>query len=145
VANILIDQIDSNDLQGFKVAQAKVMAEVMHAVTKSDIEVTIKSASNTYTSKQRGALHVWCEQCARTLNDAGIYRKRKAVFGDQEIEMPWCMESFKNDVYKYILEAMTGKKSTEDQTTVNPSDVANVISKQYAENGLICPPWPSYR
>lgn len=145
MANIFIDQIDSNDLQGFKVAQAKVMAEVMHAVTKSNIEVAIKKTSNTYTSKQRGALHVWCEQCAKTLNDAGIYHVRKSVFGDRMIEIPWTKMLFKESVYTPILNAMTGKESTEDQTTVDPSDVANVISKQYAENGLICPPWPSYR
>jgi hypothetical protein len=83
--------------------------------------------------------------CAKTLNEAGIYRKRKAVFGNQEIEMPWTGISFKEDVYKYVLEAMTGLQSTEEQSTVNPSDVAMVISKQYAENGLVCPPWPSNR
>jgi hypothetical protein len=98
-----------------------------------------------YTKKQRGALHVWCEMCAKTLNEAGIYCERKAVFGDKMIEIPWTKMLFKESVYIPILNAMTGLESTEDQSTVNPSEVAMVISKQYAENGLVCPPWPSLR
>lgn len=100
---------------------------------------------NSYTKKQRGALHIWCQQCADTLNNAGITFKRKSVFGDHDLEMPWTMFLFKDQVYKLVLAAMTGKDSTEKQNTVNPSHVALVISRQYAENGLICPPWPSLR
>lgn len=106
--------------------------------------VDIKSLA-TYTDKQRGALHVWCRQCAEVLNEAGITCTILHPFTKQEIEMPWTMELFKNNIYKFVLEAMTGKRSTEEQTTVDPSDVAMVISRRYAENGLQCPPWPSFR
>lgn len=123
----------------------EINAELKITLFKQDAQVDISKPKKSYSGSQRGALHVWCGMCAEVLNGADIYRKRKAVFGDGEIEMPWCMESFKQDVYKYVLEAMTGKTSTEDQSSVNPSDVAIVISKQYSENGLICPPWPSNR
>lgn len=119
--------------------------ELVPLLEKGDVDIALELVDKNYTPKQRRALHLWCEMCAKTLNDAGIYRKRKAVFGDQYIEMFWTMMSFKEDVYKYILSAMIGLDSTEKQNTVNPSDVALVISKQYAENGLICPPWPSRR
>lgn len=98
-----------------------------------------------YTGKQRGALHLWCKMCAESLNDHGIYFRRKAVFGDKEIEIPWTKDLFKDSVYKPILEAVTGKTSTEEQDSVTPSSIALIISKQYADNGLICPPWPSNR
>lgn len=108
-------------------------------------KTTVEIKDNAYTSKQRGSLHIWCEQCAKALNDAGIPCRRLSVFGDQQIEIPWSMGLFKEVVYKPVLEAITGKQSTEDQSTVEPSDIAMIISKQYSENGLICPPWPSFR
>lgn len=103
------------------------------------------NTENNYTGKQRGALHVWCDMCAKVLNEAGIYLNRKSVFGDHDIEILWTGILFKEHVYKHILNAMTGLDSTEDQKTVTPTDVSQVISKQYSENGLICPPWPSAR
>lgn len=119
--------------------------ELIQLLKTGDVKASLEHADKAYTAKQRGALHVWCDQCAKTLNSYGIYRKRKGVFGDHDIEMLWNGTTFKEDVYKYVLQAMTGIESTEDQTTVTPSDVALVISKQYAENGLICPDWPSKR
>ena len=144
MASLILKKTDGNQ-QALMRETMPLWSALVPMVNASDVEVSIKKVSGKYSKSQRGALHLWCEQCAKTLNDAGIYRKRKAVFGDQEIEMFWSMESFKEDVYKYILNVMTGLESTEDQTSINPSDVALVISKQYAENGLICPDWPSYR
>lgn len=104
-----------------------------------------KNEFNKYTKKQRGALHVWCDMCAEVLNQNNIEREVKHPFRDETYSMKWTGAAFKEDIYKFVLEAMTGKTSTEDQSTVEPSDVAMVISKRYAENGLICPPWPSLR
>ena len=109
------------------------------------ISTSFDKPKNKYTKSQRGALHVWCEQCAKVLNDNGIDCTVMHPFTGKPMSMPWTMYSFKENVYKFILEAMTGKSSTENQSTVEPSDVAMVISKRYAENGLICPPWPSNR
>jgi hypothetical protein len=38
---------------------------------------------------------------------------------------------------------LSGKDSTEDQTSAEPSDVAMVISKHFSDTGIVCPPWPS--
>lgn len=100
---------------------------------------------STMTGKQRSALHVWCRQCTALLNEHGIPRKRHHLFGEGYVEEDWTEEAFKEDVYKYILKIRTGKLSTERQSTIHPSEIAMIISKAYAENGLICPPWPSNR
>ena len=81
----------------------------------------------TYTQKQRGSLHVKC------------------TFGEGTISIPWSMDLFKDHVYKMVLESVEGVTSTEDQESITPQKVALIISKRYAENGLICPPWPSLR
>ena len=109
------------------------------------VSIWLFEGENKYTEKQRGALHVWCQQCADALNEAGFYFKHKSVFSDKEIETPWTMIMFKERAYKPILKVMTEKDSTEKQSTVEPSEVAEVIYKHFGDNGLVCPPWPSYR
>ena len=99
----------------------------------------------TYTQKQRGSLHVWCGWCADLLNENDLYFERKCTFGDGTISIPWSMDLFKDHVYKMVLESVEGVTSTEDQESITPQKIALIISKRYAENGLLCPPWPSLR
>lgn len=117
--------------------------DIYHRTGCAYVAVSDKNEFNKYTKKQRGALHVWCDMCAEVLNKNDIEREVKHPFKNETYSMRWTGASFKEDIYKFVLEAMTGKTSTEDQSTVEPSDVAMVISKRYAENGLICPAWPS--
>lgn len=99
---------------------------------------------NKYSNKQRGALHVWCKLMAEALNDAGMYRK-KYLFGRQEpVDVDWSDIFVKEDIYKPMLEALTGKSSTEDQTTVDPDQVVMHINRYFSEaHGVTCPAWPS--
>ena len=105
--------------------------------------VTIEKRKK-YSTKQRGALHVWCGMLADTLNECGRYRVILSPINRREIECPWSMNTVKEDIYKPVLEALSGKDSTEDQTSAEPSDVAMVISKHFSDTGIVCPPWPSY-
>ena len=106
---------------------------------------TFESDKKGYSSKQRGALHVWCSMLADTLNDAGRYYTMLSPIDRREIEIPWDMDMVKKFLYKPLLKAMTNKDSTEDQESVDPSKVAQVMSKHFGDSGLICPPWPSLR
>lgn len=100
---------------------------------------------NGMTPKQRGALHVYCKQLAEVLNTAGLYCVKPKLFGDGELELEWNMHLVKELIYKPLLKHLTGKASTEDQSTVEPSAVAQHLNLHFAENGLVCPPWPSLR
>jgi len=121
----------------------RALVEVEKLLIVGDIEV--KKLSNSYTAKQRRALHKWCELLAIALNDAGMHRIKVSPLDGSQVELDWCKDSVKLDIYKFVLEALTGKKSTEDQTSVNPSDVAMHITRHFASEGFVCPPWPSYR
>ena len=107
----------------------------------------VMSLSNdkAITNPQFRALHVWCGLCAQAMNDAGMTCEILHPFTKQVIEMPWTKELFKENIYKFVLKAMTGATSTKEQTTVTPDKVAMVIAKRFAENGMVCPPWPSIR
>lgn len=117
--------------------------EVMQIVdTLTPYAVEIKDLA-TYTKSQRGALHVWCGLCAQLLNDADMLRERKNVLGHGYQLIPWTMSTFKEDIYKVVLDAATGKKSTEDQNTIDPSVVVDVIRDAFrAKKGIELPAWP---
>lgn len=117
--------------------------EVMQIVdTLTPYAVEIKDLA-TYTKSQRGALHVWCSQCAQVLNEADLYRERQNVLGHGTQSIPWTMGTFKEDIYKVVLDAITGKKSTEDQTTIDPTIVVESIREAFRRRkGIELPEWP---
>ena len=92
---------------------------------------------------QRGALHVWCDQVAKVLNESGLLLIRKSFFSDKEIELDWDKDLVKSHIYKPMLMALTDKKSTEKQTTVDPSNVSEHIARHFSNNGVVLPYWPS--
>lgn len=117
-----------NELRGYFAMRGKV-----------DIEFGIDERPKT--DKQRSALHVWCEQLAETLNDAGLDIRKTLR---QDVDVPWSKTSIKEHIWKPVLEALTDKKSTEDMTTVEPTEVYNVISRHLQQTfGVSVPPWPS--
>ena len=108
-------------------------------------ELTFSVPKGKYSGKQRKALHVWCTMLAETLNECGRYQVMLSAVNGKEIEYPWDKDSVKKYIYKPILKALSDIESTEDQSSVDPSKVALVISKHFGETGMICPSWPSLR
>ena len=103
-------------------------------------KITIEFVPDHITQKQINSLHLWLGQVAEYLNSCGL-DQRKVLREDVSID--WTKESAKTYLYKPILEAMTGKKSTMDQDTVEPSKVADTISRHMGEKfGVTLPPWP---
>lgn len=101
---------------------------------------------NGMTKKQRGSLHVWCDQVAKALNEAGQYHEKIHPFTKKVIEMPWKKEGVKEDLYKPTLAAFKKKSSTEQQNTEEPGMIADAIAMAYAKTFGVClPPWPSNR
>tara|TARA_R110000772_G_scaffold60108_3_gene135685 strand:- start:2883 stop:3305 length:423 start_codon:yes stop_codon:yes gene_type:complete len=95
------------------------------------------------TAAQRGSLHVWCEQVGQVLNDAGLPMMKKALFSDDMIEVDWNLLLVKEQIYKPMLLSLTGKTSTEKQTSVDPSKVAEHLVRYFSNKGVILPRWPS--
>lgn len=107
------------------------------------IEVYDEKPEKQQTGKQRNALHVWCGLMAEALNDAGMLRPKVSIKTGEIIYVSWTKETFKEDVYKFMLDAIKNIKSTEDQKTTDHDLVYRNIVSYYSEQGLECPPWPS--
>jgi len=95
-----------------------------------------------YSDKQRRALHTWCRQCEILLNKEGLFRispiNPKKIFR-------WGEGDFKYYIYKPFLKGFIGKDSTEDQSSVDPSDVYLALCGHFhTEADVQLPEWPSY-
>ncbi len=93
-----------------------------------------------YTKKQRGSLHLWCDMVADTLNDAGLDMR---VVLKPTVAINWNRYTVKENLYKPILLAMSGKDSTEEQSTIEPTVVVDYLNRHLGEKfGVTLPAWP---
>ena len=99
------------------------------------------------TVQQRKAMHKFCRDLAKALDDAGYMASTKV----EERQFPWkdgfeqsfTMEIVKDHMWKPVLAAMEGKDSTEEQNTVMVQEVYEQINRHMGEKFGIHVPWPS--
>lgn len=105
------------------------------------LQVHIIPQEKPGTGRQRRALHVFCDQLATVLNDAGMDMKRTLR---AEAEIPWTQKSVKDYLWRPVQEAMTGKVSTTELSTVDPTAIHEALARHLAVRlGVECPPWPT--
>jgi len=92
------------------------------------------------TGLQNRSLHKYCTNLANVLNDAGLDMKKTLK---PEIDIPWTCENVKNHLYKPLLKALTGKESTIDMDTKDPSMVYEILNRFMGEKHGIIVDWPS--
>ena len=99
--------------------------------------------SGEYTAAQRNALHVWCRQCGEYLNSIGMFRH--SVVNPNRV-FKWDDIDFKYYVYSPYMQAKTKNKSTEDQSSGDPSDICLALTAHFqVDHDINLPPWPSLR
>ena len=95
------------------------------------------------TPKQFSAVHVYCKLCADTLNAHGIDVKAFIMAMKEGFSINHTKETFKHMGYKTILAIVSGKSSTKDQSSDDPSKVAEIISNIFATKwGIVAPEFP---
>ena len=93
------------------------------------------------TLSQNAALHLYYRMLAEALNDAGLDARKTLK---PEIEIPWTPEMIKDLLWRPIQEAMTGKHSTTELNTVDPSEIYQVLDRHLGEKFGLHVPFPSY-
>ena len=91
------------------------------------------------TLTQNRALHMFCQNLADTLNDAGLDQKKVLK---QEVDIPWTMEAVKEGLWKPIQEAVTGLKSTTKPETSQYSSIYELLNRHLTMKLGIHEPWP---
>ena len=92
------------------------------------------------TLTQNAALHKYCQLLADTLNDGGLDMRTVLK---PEVDIPWTMESVKENLWKPIQKTAIGKNSTTQPLTNEYSIVYEILSKHLSEKLGVYVPWPS--
>lgn len=82
------------------------------------------------TSRQNNAIHVYCREAAIDLNEAGC-DQRKVL--KPSLAIPWTMESFKENLFKPIMQAMFGIDSTTQLKTGQVGEVYETLNRELSE------------
>ena len=100
------------------------------ASLESGDEVDIE-ARQSKTKKQRSALHVYFRELAKDFNAAGI--DRRSFPWREGVELPWCEETVKADLWKPYQRAAIAKCSTEDLDRPEVGELYERFAKRMAE------------
>lgn len=82
------------------------------------------------TISQNSALHLYFQQLADVLTDAGLDMR---IVLKPDIDIRWTKESVKEYLWKPIMEKMFGNKSTTEMTTGQIDEIFEVITKHLGE------------
>jgi hypothetical protein len=106
--------------------------------------VTFKWSTGQQRSEtQNDAMHLWFERVAKTLNDAGLEMVVSLPTG-KEWTIPWSKHKVKENIWRPVQEAITGKQSTTEPKRIEYSQVYEVIHSRFADHhGITLPLWPS--
>ena len=92
------------------------------------------------TLLQNKALHVYFDQLATALNDAGWEMKK--VLEEKAVDIPWSGPRVKEVLWRPIQEALTGKHSTTEINTVDPTEIYAVLDRHLSEKFGVHVEWP---
>ena len=118
-----------------KIGADNAIAQLNKFILDSE-RIEMKKVSNTRSSQQNRALHLFFNQVAKELNSIGIPFVYRGLKG-HDMEMQWTGELFKEMTWKPIQQAMYGTTSTTKLKRGKEIDsIFEVINKFFAERGI---------
>lgn len=95
----------------------------------------------TRSIPQNSSLHLYCQQLADALNDAGHYFV--ITINKVETECNWTMERVKDFLWRPIQEAITKEKSTTRITTKETTIIYETLNRHTSSKLGVYVLWPS--
>lgn len=106
---------------------------------KGFVKITYSTAKQRSLAQNK-ALHLFCNQLAAALNDAGLDMKK--VLSHHK-DIPWSGHEVKERIWRPVQEAMLNKESTRDAETSEYSKVYEVLNRHFGEKHGLHVEWPS--
>ena len=123
-------------------AVAAALEMYLRELDYADYKVSYPKGNRTVT--QNSAMWQWLTMVAEGLNDAGLEQRTVLSKMREGFDVPWNKDTAKQNMYNPIMEAMTGKTSSTELDTVEPSKVCETLGRWLSsELGYVPPPWPS--
>jgi hypothetical protein len=92
------------------------------------------------TDRQSRAIHVWCEELARELNNRGLDMKTVLK---PEVDIPWTKDTVKDYLWRPVQRALLQKESTTSLDTAEVSKVYDVLDRHLLQKFDIDMAFPS--
>jgi hypothetical protein len=102
------------------------------------VTATAKSGKKR-TLVQNAALHVYCSQLAKKMDEGGI---DMATFFKKDVHVPWTTLLVKETMWKPIQRLVLNKSSTTDANTSEYGKVYEVLNRHLAAQHGLHVPWP---
>ena len=103
-----------------------------------DIEVeykfVLRGSESTRSQRQNNALHLYCENLAIALNDAGYDQRAVLEKMKEGVEVPWSKSTVKENLWKPIQAHMFRQDSTTRLKRPEVDQVYQVLSRWIAQN-----------
>jgi hypothetical protein len=104
----------------------------------------VSDSEKKRTSQQNKALHKWCADVAKVLNDAGADMEG-TLQALGKLDVQWTGTSVKEALFKPLLAQVAAIESTADAGTADYTPVVQALSKGCAQiMGITLPAWPSW-
>jgi hypothetical protein len=114
--------------------------------TRVIFEDAEQPSEKPHTEAQNNAIHLWMRQCVTLFNNNGIEKHLflEKLYASTSLTGVWTEEAFKEDTYKPLYRAITGKESTTRASTKDHGACIDALTKWVAEHydGLLLPPHP---
>lgn len=102
------------------------------------LRVEVKTGKQRSPTQNR-CVHLYCEQVAENLTDAGITFD---MFFKPGFEVPWNMLTVKNNIWRPIQIAICDKISTTEPLTTDYTEIYEYVNLKLAKYSIHVP-WPS--
>jgi hypothetical protein len=112
----------------------------VHGDLPKDGEYVVEFKKQNRTISQNKALHLFYKHLAEALNDAG-YDMKKTL--RQELDIPWSPYNVKEFLWRPLMLAMTGKKSTAHITTDEINKIKEVLDREIGNRTGVYVEFPS--
>jgi len=94
------------------------------------------------TLQQNRSMWKYFNLMADSLNDAGFDFKKFLEVAQYKLDVPWTPELFKAQIWDIVMESQTGKESTTEMSTIEPSNIHRIVDKRVAELTGVSHAWP---
>ena len=102
---------------------------------KTDCKFELKKLSNSRTSQQNRALHLFCSFVSNELNELGLEFHHPSLI-TEGFTTRYTMDIVKNNVWRPIQIALFDKVSTKDLDTKQMNEIIDVITKFFGDRGV---------
>jgi len=128
------------DYQLTKVNMAEFINDIYEQLESGNMLLVNVKTQKIRTPTQNNCIHKYCEMLSIAFNDAGLDMQTVLAEGTS---IPWSETKVKEDIWRTVQIAATGKVSTTKLNTDEVSKVYEIVNRHLSQTFGVSVPFPS--